>query len=50
MFNEPPLSATSQLHDVLAGTLSIVEAEYPQIDTAFVHYGLDQTPGAYKLT
>jgi len=49
MFHEPPLDAASQLHNVLAETLAIVEAQYPQVDTAFAHYGLDQAPRAYTL-
>lgn len=49
MFHEPPLRAATQLHAVLAETLAIVEAHYPQVDTAFAHYGLDQTPRAYKI-
>ncbi len=48
MFHEPPLGAATQLHDVLAETLAIVEAQYPQVDTAFARYGLDQVPRAYK--
>ena len=39
MFYELPLDAATHLHDVLAETLSIVEAKYPQVDTAFARYG-----------
>ena len=46
MFAEPPLRAAAQLRDALAETLAIVEAQYPQLDTAYPRFGLDQTPPA----
>lgn len=49
MFHEPPLCAAGQLHDVLTETLALVEAQYPQLDTAFTRYGLSQTPRAYTI-
>ena len=44
MFREPPLEATTHLRDVLTETLALVEAAYPQLDTAYARYGLDQVP------
>jgi hypothetical protein len=48
MFTLPPIEAAAQLQAVLAETLSIVEERYPQMDTAFAHYSLDQMPKVYK--
>jgi hypothetical protein len=47
MFHEPPLRAANQLHDVLAETLAIAEARYPQVDTVFARFGLHQAPKEY---
>lgn len=47
MFDEPPIHA-AHLRAVLAETLDLVEAAYPQIDTAYARYGLD--PGRAGLT
>lgn len=45
MFHEPPPQAATQLRSVLASTLAIVEARFPQLDpkhTSWAHYGLEQ--------
>jgi hypothetical protein len=49
MFYAPPLEAATQLRRVLAETLTFIEARYPQVDTTFARYGLDQEPRAYEL-
>ena len=48
MFHEPPIQAAKHLRTVLAETLDIVEATYPQIYTAYARYGLDQEPLVYQ--
>jgi hypothetical protein len=48
MFQEPPTQATERLRAVLAETLDMVETQYPQIDTAYARYGLDQELLAYS--
>jgi hypothetical protein len=48
MFHEPPIHAAAHLRAVLAETLDQVETVYPQIDTAYARYGLDQEPLAYR--
>jgi hypothetical protein len=48
MYYEPPLHAATQLYSVLTEILSMIEENYPQIDTVFTQYGLDQElPKAY---
>jgi hypothetical protein len=48
MYKEPPRAAASQLYDVLKETLLLVENRYPQLDTAFARYGLNQpVPSKY---
>ena len=47
MLHAPPLVAARQLRDVLTETLALVEAYYPDLDTASVHDGLDQEVHAY---
>ena len=47
MFQEPPPAAARQLRNVLTETLALVEAHYPDLDTASVHDGLDQDAHAY---
>jgi hypothetical protein len=49
IFQELPLDAATQLRHVLTETLAIAEAQYPQLDTTFARYGLDQTPRAYAI-
>jgi hypothetical protein len=48
MFSLPPLAAVAQLHSVLAETLSLIEERYPQVDTSFARYSLDQTPTPFR--
>lgn len=48
MCHESPLEATAHLREVLAETLDLVEARYPQLDTAYAHFGLEQIPQAYE--
>lgn len=48
MFHAPPIQATDQLRMVLAETLDLVEATYPQIDTVQARYGLDQEAREYR--
>ncbi|HEY0606636.1 MAG TPA: DUF4037 domain-containing protein [Herpetosiphonaceae bacterium] len=48
MFHEPPIRAAAQLRAVLAETLDIVESRYPQLDTAYPRYGLDQPAQSYE--
>ncbi|HEX6291895.1 MAG TPA: nucleotidyltransferase domain-containing protein [Herpetosiphonaceae bacterium] len=48
MFHKPPIHAADHLRVVLAETLDLVERAYPQIDTAYARYGLDQEPLAYS--
>jgi predicted nucleotidyltransferase len=48
MFQEPPTQAAERLGTVLVETLEMVETRYPQIDTAYPRYGLDQEPLAYS--
>ncbi len=48
MFQEPPIQAAQHLRAVLAETLDMVETRYPQIDTAYARYGLDQEPLVYS--
>jgi predicted nucleotidyltransferase len=48
MFHESPIEAAEHLRAVLAETLDMVERAYPQIDTAYARYGLDQEPLAYS--
>lgn len=47
MFHEPPIQAAAQLRAVLSETLDMVERAYPQLDTAYARYGLDQEPQTY---
>lgn len=47
MFHEPPLRAAAQLREVLAETITIAETAYPQLDTAYPRFGLDQEPREY---
>jgi hypothetical protein len=47
MFHEPPIQAADHLRAILAETLDLVETAYPQIDTTYARYGLDQEPRAY---
>jgi len=44
MFYEPPLQAAAQLRAILSETLDMVERAYPQLDTSYPRYGLDQEP------
>jgi hypothetical protein len=46
MFDEPPIQAAAQLRAILSETLDIVETAYPQLDTSYPRYGLDQEPQA----
>jgi predicted nucleotidyltransferase len=48
MFHQPPVEAAAHLREVLAETVAIVEARYPQIDTAYARYGLAQAPQTYE--
>ena len=48
MFEVPPLEAAGQLQTLLAETLAIMEEHYPQIDTAFARYSLDQAPQIFS--
>lgn len=49
LYLESPLSAVKQLKAILEETVVLVEQLYPQVDTAFVRYGLEQpVPQAYK--
>lgn len=48
MFDEPPIHAVDHLRAVLAETLDLVEATYPQIDTVQARYGLEQEARAYR--
>jgi predicted nucleotidyltransferase len=48
MFRESPIQAAAQLRAVLSETLAMVEWAYPQLDTAYARYGLDQEPQAYR--
>lgn len=49
MLTEPPREAAAHLKEVLAETVALVEKMYPQLDTSFVHYALDQAPKEYKI-
>ena len=46
MCHEPPLEVTTHLRDVLAETLALVQAHYPQLDTSYARFGLEQIPQA----
>lgn len=49
LYVESPLSAVKQLTAILEETVALAERLYPQVDTAFVRYGLEQpVPQAYK--
>ncbi|MCP2034309.1 putative nucleotidyltransferase [Planomicrobium sp. HSC-17F08] len=49
LYLESPLAAVKQLKAILEETVVLVEQLYPQVDTAFVRYGLEQpVPQAYK--
>lgn len=48
MFDEPPIGGAARLRQVLTETLEIAEAQYPQLDTAYPRYGLDQSPQSYE--
>ncbi|WKA50886.1 nucleotidyltransferase domain-containing protein [Planococcus liqunii] len=49
LYVESPLSAVKQLTAILEETVALAERLYPQVDTAFVRYGLEQPiPQAYK--
>ncbi|SDG79800.1 hypothetical protein SAMN04487975_101516 [Planococcus glaciei] len=49
LYVEPPLSAVKQLKAILEETVALAERLYPQVDTAFVRYGLEQPiPQSYK--
>jgi hypothetical protein len=47
MFDEPPMQAAAQLRAVLTETLDMVEAAYPDLDTTYARYGLDQEPQVF---
>jgi hypothetical protein len=47
MFDEPPIQAAAQLRAVLTETVDMVEAAYPDLDTSYTRYGLDQEPQAF---
>ena len=48
MYHQPPIEAAASLREVLAETLALVEARYPQLDTAYPRYGLDQPAQRYE--
>lgn len=49
LYVESPLFAVKQLTAILEETVALAERLYPQVDTAFVRYGLEQpVPQAYK--
>lgn len=48
MYHQPPIGAAARMREVLAETLAIVEARYPQLDTAYPRYGLDQAAQSYE--
>jgi hypothetical protein len=48
MFAEPPIQAAAQLRAVLTETLDMVEAAYPDLDTSYACYGLEQEPQVYS--
>jgi hypothetical protein len=48
MFSEPPMQAAAQLRTVLAETLEMVEIAYPELDTSYARYGLDQEAQVYS--
>ena len=47
LFRDPPEQAAERLRAILAETLDMVETQYPQVDTAYARYGLNQQPHAY---
>jgi hypothetical protein len=49
MLGEPPLRALTLLHGVLAETLALAEEQYPELDTAYARYRLDDMPTPYAL-
>jgi predicted nucleotidyltransferase len=48
MFEEPASDAAGSLRAVLSETLGMVESAYPQVDTAYARYGLEQQPQCYS--
>jgi predicted nucleotidyltransferase len=44
MFSEPPAQAAAHLRAVLRETLDMIEPAYPDLDTTYARYGLDQEP------
>ena len=49
MFVVPPPQAAAELRAVLSETLDLVEAQYPQFNTATIRYGLEQPPHRYDV-
>jgi hypothetical protein len=47
MYHETPIQATDHLRAVLSETLDIVERAFPDIDTAYARYGLEQEPPVF---
>ncbi|SEJ44830.1 protein of unknown function [Bhargavaea ginsengi] len=42
MYRESPTEAAARMQEVLEETLQLVEAQYPDLDTEFARYGVDQ--------